>query len=261
MIKAIANRTYECNLCQDNEWQIVVQNGQQFARECSCVAQKRLNRRMQCAMIPAEFEDAELAKYQVFDKTTEVLLNAAQSYLAAFDEIKGKLPNSLGFLAKFGEAKLKEITDPEYRAIVKKQHNNFGLGKTHLQVAIAKELIKRGHSTLVIADVIFMEQLSAARAKKDDGEEFEKLVSSAISADMLVWDDMGKAKSTEFRSSMYFRIIDERYRARKPILFSTNEDIETLTERIGDAAASRLFGMAKGRLYPVEGQDYRLTGN
>ncbi|WP_168188855.1 hypothetical protein [Thermoflavimicrobium daqui] len=47
---------------------------------------------------------------------------------------------------------------------------------------------------------------------------------------------------------------------KRPILFSSNEDIETLAGRIGDGAASRLLGMAKGRIYRVEGADFRLLG-
>jgi DNA replication protein DnaC len=230
------------------------------ARTCPCAEQKRLYRRMKNAMIPEEFSEAQLDTYIAKTPVQKLMLDATKAYLEEFDEIKGQSNNSMGFIAAFGEQKIREIKNHAMRTEVKRKHNNFSLGKTHLQVAAAKELIQRGNSVLIVSDVVFMEDLSKARGYGDEGEEINRLLGAAIKVNVLVWDDIGKAKVSEFRRDMYYQIINERYRARKPILFSSNEDMETLTERIGDAAASRLFGMAKGRLYVVEGPDYRLQG-
>jgi DNA replication protein DnaC len=72
-------------------------------------------------------------------------------------------------------------------------------------------------------------------------------------------DDIGKTNPTKAKRSMYFHIINERYKAQRPIIYSSNEDAESLTDRIGDASASRLLGMSRGRIVRVEGPDYRLT--
>lgn len=228
--------------------------------------QKRLNLRMKNAMIPQEFENAKFDTYKVNNPTQRKMLNAIKQYLSEFEENK---ETSFGFIAIFGEKRLREIKNPQQRAEMKRQHNNFGLGKTHLQIAAAKHLIKYGYTVLCISDVTFMEELGQARAVNDEGEEFNQLLWSVSNADILVWDDIGKAKTTDFRQGMYYRIIDERYKARKPIIYSSNEDQETLSEKIGDAAASRLFGMSKREtedgheksfVFAVEGPDYRLTG-
>lgn len=139
-------------------------------------------------------------------------------------------------------------------------YNSFGLGKTHLQIGAAKELINRGHPVLIVSDVMLMDELAQARAADDGSAEFNRILRQVIQYDVLVWDDIGKSNPSEFKRSMYFQIINERYKARRPILFSSNEDMETLADRIGDGALSRLFGMARGRIYRVEGPDYRLTG-
>lgn len=246
----------QCPMCNDAEF--IVEGW--TAKPCSCAEQKRLYRRMKNAMIPDEFADARLDSYIVKTPVQKLMQDAVDLYLAEFDEIRNQSQNSLGFIAAFGEQKIREIRDHRQRSEIKRQHNNFGLGKTHLQVAAAKELIHRGYSVLVVSDVVFMEDLSKSRAYDDEGETINRLLGSAIKADVLVWDDIGKAKVSDFRRDMYYQVINERYRARRPILFSSNEDMETLTEKIGDAAASRLFGMAKGRLYVVEGPDYRLVG-
>jgi DNA replication protein DnaC len=246
----------QCPMCNDSEFLV---DGW-TAKPCPCAAQKRLYRRMKNAMIPEEFSGAQLDTYIAKTQVQKLMLDATKDYLKEFDEIKSQSNNSLGFIAVYGEQKIRQIKNHVMRAEVKRKHNSFGLGKTHLQVAAAKELIKRGNSVLIVSDVVFMEDLSRARGFADEGEEISRLLGAAIKVDVLVWDDIGKAKVSKFRRDMYYQIINERYRARRPILFSSNEDMETLAEQIGDAAASRLFGMAKGRLYVVEGADYRLQG-
>jgi DNA replication protein DnaC len=215
---------------------------------------------MKNAMIPAEFKKAEFKTYKVTNTLQNDMLVAIQSYLAEFDSIMDSTNNSFGFMAVYGEKKLKEIKNAQQRAEIKRKHNNFGLGKTHLQIAAAKELIQRGHQTIVISDVVFMEDLSKARMIDDEGIEFNRLLGAAIQTPVLVWDDIGKAKTSDFRLNMYYQVINERYRNQWPIIFSSNEDKETLAEKIGDAAASRLFGMSMNHLYEVEGIDYRTKG-
>lgn len=247
---------YNCPKCKDTG---LIVNGWD-AVECSCNEQRKLNARMKNAMIPEEFENARFDNYKRDIPVRQVLYESMVSYLKVFEQIKDTSVNSIGFIAVFGEQKLREIKNKAMRAELKKKHNNFGLGKTHLQVAAAKWLIKRGYPVLMVSDVTLMADLSAAKAYSDEGEELNRILGAVIQAPVLVWDDIGKAKSTETRLDLYYEIINARYKARRPIIFSSNEDQETLTEKIGDAAASRLFGMSKDFLYAVEGPDYRLSG-
>jgi len=231
------------------------------AKECECRAQKKFVARMKNAMIPDEFGNAEFHTYRAETSTQRGMMQAVEKYLEEFDNVHKEQINSFGFIAAFGEQKLREIRDPAQRARMKAGHNNFGIGKTHLQIAAAKALIQRGYTVLCISDVSFMDELSKARAYNDDGETVNRLLGAVINVPVLLWDDIGKAKPSEYRLEMYYQIINERYKARRPIIFSSNEDSETLTERIGDAAASRLLGMARGRCFAVEGTDYRLRGS
>ena len=79
-----------------------------------------------------------------------MLYETIVKYLRNFEEIKGTKQNSLGFIATFGELRIKQL-EPSKRAQAKREHNSFGLGKTHLQVA-AKYLMKQGYSVLLISD-------------------------------------------------------------------------------------------------------------
>lgn len=104
-----------------------------------------------------------------------------------------------------------------------------------------------------------MDELMAK--KREYVEDYNKSLHTVSNVPILVWDDIGKSSPTESRKSAYYQIINERYRNQRPIIFSSNEDVETLADRIGDASSSRLLSMARGRLCQVSGPDYRLVGD
>jgi DNA replication protein DnaC len=237
------------------------------AVQCECFERKAIESRLKSAMIPEEFQNARFDNYERKKPFQHKMYDAMINYLREFNRIRNTRHNSIGFIATYGESKLKALP-PGERNRVRQQHNNYGLGKTHLQMAAAKWLIynakipdenghMRGCRVLCISDT-FIEDLSAAKRFNDDGEQFNKLLYTAIHwADVLVWDELGKLKHTETREGLYYRIINERYKMQKPIIFNSNEDADTLEDKIGFAAADRLFGMAKNHLYAVEGESYR----
>jgi len=215
-------------------------------------------------MIPDEFTNANFKNYQQFDDIQKQMYDTTLEYLKHFrmddeDNQKNKtIPyQNFGLVAVFGEQRLKELP-PSERSAMKQKHNNFGIGKTHLQIALAKHLIKEGFNVLVVSDVVFIEELMQAKMMKDEGETYNRLLHNTLTADVLIWDDIGKVNWTEARERMYYTIINERYRKQKPIVFNSNEDRGTLAEKIGYAAASRLIGQAEAFLIEAEGTDYRL---
>ncbi|MFD1425484.1 ATP-binding protein [Kroppenstedtia sanguinis] len=245
---------FECEKCKDSEW---IWTGWEAARPCECQARKKHERRIRAAMIPDEFQDARLDTYVMETPLQIEMFNCIAHYIEHFDEIQDTPQNSLGFIAKYGEQRLRRDTG---RKRDSSQYNSFGLGKTHLQVGAARELIDRGHPVLIVSDVVLMDELAQARAADDGSTEFNRLLNQVIQAKVLVWDDIGKSNPSEFKRSMYFQIINERYKARRPIIFSSNEDTSTLAERIGEGARSRLMGMAKNYLLETAGPDYRAIG-
>ena len=118
-------------------------------------------------MIPEEFAQARFDSYQQETEKQKLLYGTIVKYLRNFEEIKGTKQNSLGFIATFGELRIKQL-EPSKRAQAKREHNSFGLGKTHLQVAAAKYLMKQGYSVLLISDGTFMDDLIAAKMMNDD---------------------------------------------------------------------------------------------
>jgi DNA replication protein DnaC len=257
---------YECPICKDTELVLKRdEQGYEIASFCECRERKAWKRRFKQALIPDEFIHANFENYKRLNPFQQTMYQMTVDYLNEFSVLKQEdgtkkkiIPNkNFGLIAVFGEQRLKELPIGE-RSIVKQQHNNFGIGKTHLQIALAKRLIKDGFNVLIVSDVTFMDELIQAKMMNDEGETLNRLLHSAIHADVLVWDDIGKAKWSEAKEALYYQIINERYRKQKPIVFNSNEDRGTLSEKIGYAAASRLIGQCGPYLLEVEGEDFRL---
>lgn len=261
---------YECPICKDTEFVYYKQkstNGllYEFSKPCECRERKAWKRRFKQSMIPDEFLNANFENYQRVTQSQKVMYQMTLDYLNEFsvveeeDGTKKKVLSqaNFGLIAVFGEQRLKELPVGE-RAMVKQQHNNFGIGKTHLQIALSKRLIKDGFNVLVVSDVTFMDELIQAKMMNDEGETLNRLLKSAITADVLIWDDIGKAKWSEAKETLYYQIINERYRKQRPIVFNSNEDRGTLADKIGFAAASRLLGQCGDFLLETEGEDWRL---
>ncbi|RJS62503.1 DNA replication protein [Bacillus sp. PK3_68] len=260
---------YECPICKDTELVYYQKNATNdllydYSKPCECRERKAWRRRFKQSMIPEEFTQANFENYETASPIQKKMLELTKEYRALFKIIKDgdkkeKVipPDNFGLVAVFGEQRLKEMPAAE-RAALKQKHNNYGIGKTHLQIALAKQLIKEGFNVLTVSDVTFMEELMQAKQMDDGGETYNRLLNGALSADVLIWDDIGKINWTEPRERMYYTIINERYRRRKPIVFNSNEDRGTLADKIGHAGGSRLIGECGKYLLDAEGIDWRL---
>lgn len=264
-----------CPKCNDKElvfYKVYIDEddkvGTEWAKPCECSARKEWQRRFKSSMVPDEFVDARLDNFKMEDATQHLMHEMVLDYLRHFAvktsedgrRIKKFCQYNFGFLAEVGETKMREM-NPTDRAELKKLKNNFGIGKTHLQMALAKKLVKDGFNVLVVSDVTFIDDLMQARKSDDNNETYSKLLDSALKADVLIWDDIGKVSNTEPRERMYYTIINERSKINKPIVFNSNEDRSSLAEKIGYAGASRLFGGCEQYLLEASGKDMRFKGS
>ncbi|EST11113.1 ATP-binding protein [Sporolactobacillus laevolacticus] len=230
--------------------------------DCQCVTRSRMDRIFKESMIPDEFKEAQFTNFRREFQWQRDMYQKITDYLRYFESIKDSKNNSFGFIAVFGEQNIRNLQTMADKAKAKAEHNNFGIGKTHLQIAAAKYLLNKGNSVLVVSDAVLMDELTQAKMLNDSGERLRQLLNGVEHVDVLVWDDIGKAKPSEAKESLYYQIVDYRYRSRKPIIFSSNEDEATLAERIGFATADRLIkGMAHHRCYAIEGPSQRGKSN
>jgi len=76
-------------------------------------------------------------------------------------------------------------------------------------------------------------------------------------ADLLLLDDLGTAKHTEWVEEITYRLINTRYEAMKPSIFTTNIPLADLREAVGDRIASRLVETTT--IVPMLGTDRRRS--
>jgi DNA replication protein DnaC len=153
-----------------------------------------------------------------------------------------------------------------------------GTGKTHLAVAIARELV-----TGKRADVLFYEQRELMKAlqgtfESGSSQRESEILGPVQSAEVLVLDDLGAGRTTAWARDVMHDIIATRYNEERPLIITTNLAIGdepakkgsrgekprkgaldaplSLRDRLGDALISRIYEMCK--IVRVQGEDFRV---
>jgi DNA replication protein DnaC len=142
-------------------------------------------------------------------------------------------------------------------------YGDYGTGKTHLEAAICNYVREVGRllpdgkrqpmtSTFVTAPQFFM--VYEQTKKAFDQTNHIRLIEQVLSTPLLVFDDIDKSRPTEARWEVYWEIFDERCKAKRPTIVSTNKR-EELDHYIGAASLSRL---SRGLVaVQMVGDDYR----
>lgn len=129
-----------------------------------------------------------------------------------------------------------------------------GLGKTHLSLAIAREVIERGYGVLyssaqAIFSQIEKEHFGRATVNADTLETCKQ-------CDLLILDDLGAEFVSPFLSAMLYDLVNTRLLASRPTIISTNLNADGLQERYTERIASRIIGNYSR--YPFVGKDLRI---
>lgn len=138
-----------------------------------------------------------------------------------------------------------------------------GVGKTHLAVSILKGLSERGFTCLFYEFGTLLKEIQNSYNPVSKTSELGVL-SPVFNTDILVLDEIGASKPTDWVRDTMAHIINTRYNDRRLTIFTTNyldrtadERDETLQDRIGIRLRSRLFEMSK--TVEMSGKDYRLN--
>jgi DNA replication protein DnaC len=161
---------------------------------------------------------------------------------------------------------------------------SVGVGKTHLAVAVLKDLIEKKGATC-----LFYESGSLLKAIQDSYNPVSqtsemRVLAPVYQAEVLVLDELGATVPTNWVRDTLYQIINTRYNNKKLTIFTTNyldeprataaeapdsgdqkrrrtfaadriSELTTLEERIGTPLRSRLYEMCKKVM--IEGEDYR----
>jgi DNA replication protein DnaC len=133
-------------------------------------------------------------------------------------------------------------------------HGGVGTGKTHLAVAMLYELVsKYDHSEMQFVPV--PDLLDAIRATYNGKEPDGDILKRAQEVSVLVLDDFGTDRVTDWAREKVYQIINHRYNYELTTIITTNLSPSKLAAHVGDRIASRLMEMC--RTVKVEGEDRR----
>lgn len=115
-----------------------------------------------------------------------------------------------------------------------------GLGKTFLALSIAKEVAAKGYSVGYETAVSLFNKLE--RAKFNPTEETRQEADRLSSVDLLVIDDLGTEMPGQFVTAALYGLLNDRLLAGKPMIITTNLNVDEAAKRYSPQIASRLYG-------------------
>ncbi len=116
---------------------------------------------------------------------------------------------------------------------------SVGTGKTFAAACIANALMERGFSAVMTSLVALVDGGSA------------DLMYQINDTDLLVLDDLGAERSTDYGLERLYAAVDARYRSGKPAIYTTNLSLEVL-KKPQDARYTRIYDRVLERCFPVE---------
>ena len=236
-----------CQRCGGTGFEILEREGREYAAPCACrTGTGRKAGFFEACRVPPRYEHCTL---RAFEPGTDSLLQAlrkAESYCAGYPYLGPD--EGLGLLFS-GEN---------------------GVGKTHLAVAVMRELWEKKGARGQFWD--FHELIREIRHSYNEETRTTELqvLAPVVETDVLLLDDLGAWRMTDWMLDTLFFILNSRYMAKRATLITTNfPDVapeqagrdttlrrkEYLVERVGARLRSRLVEMCL--LVKMHGEDHR----
>jgi DNA replication protein DnaC len=221
-----------CPKCHGAGMEVVAGKG---ARPCECRKKNSQNKLIEKSKVPKRYYNCHFQSYKVSTPSQQKAFNFASKLAMEYPAIER------GLLLT----------------------GTVGVGKTHLAVSIIKALTERGFSSLFYEFGSLLKEIQDSYNPNTKSSEL-KILSNVFEAEILVLDEIGASKPTDWVKDTMAHVINTRYNDKKLTIFTTNypderksDKDETLEDRIGVRLRSRLFEMC--RTVKIEGNDFRQT--
>jgi DNA replication protein DnaC len=242
-----------CSLCEGSGLRIVQEDGRPVARACECRLEKRAARMLERAHIPKRYEHCSLDSYESGFRGANRSLAGAHMKARKFVEGYPVETAGTGLLLT----------------------GSIGVGKTHLAVGILQALVaERGAYGIFYDYRDLLKQIQNSYNQSVAATELE-ILRPVFEAEVLVLDELGAAKPSDWVWDTIAHILNTRYNDRRTTIITTNYANagplgteagangsaraamreETLGDRIGERMRSRLQEMCV--VVEMQGEDFR----
>ncbi|MBS1818735.1 MAG: ATP-binding protein [Acidobacteria bacterium] len=223
-----------CELCDDTGWKPLDDHGVRRVVRCDCKRSEAGQMRLASANIPKRYQHCTIANFTAYNESLKRAAEKAARIAEDFPAVSRGL-----FL-----------------------EGQPGVGKTHLAVAVLKQVIERTGARGLFYDT--RDLLRVIRSTYDPSIRTTELevLRPVMTADLLVLDDLGAEKTSEWVEETMNLIVNTRYNERRLTIFTSNykdipddTDPNALLFRIGHRMRSRLHEMCD--FVVLDGADYR----
>jgi DNA replication protein DnaC len=240
-----------CPLCGGSGWKEIAQTGAagravKAVSKCDCVVAARADKLLAAARIPARYQHCEFSNFDTHFEGKDHSLSAA---LLAAQKFVEEYPLEKSGLLLTG---------------------SIGVGKTHLAVSAIRALIAQKGVPCLFYD--YRELLKQIQNSYNASVQITEMdvLRPVFDAEVLVLDELGAVKPTEWVWDTVSHILNTRYNDERTTVITTNFDDqpaaavagprgaarqETLGDRIGERMRSRLHEMC--RTVEMRGEDFR----
>lgn len=250
-----------CAKCKGRGYTVVDRDGYDYIQTCECQTVPTRISLFNRAQIPAHYHSKLFLPFKN-ESNYKVHSSQERAQMRVWDWGKAFIPGARGFL----------LVGP------------CGTGKTLLLCQALRHLTLRlGYFCRYVEFATLLDEMKEKISERRDGSAQESIKGPLKDATVLVIDELGKGRRTEWEMSELDTLISERYQAGKTTLFATNyldggqvvyhdapkekaplfgegaknmTEQESLAQRVGARIYSRLREFCE--FIKVEGDDYRL---
>lgn len=177
-----------------------------------------LERLRASSLMDAKLKAARLNGYQI-DGDNQKIYNLAEKYVRRFDEMYEKKQGLLFW-------------------------GTVGTGKSYTAACIANELLDQMIPVVMTSFVKILQNIQG------NLDEEEKIMAGLNVAKLLIIDDLGAERSTDYALEKVYNIIDSRYLSGKPLILTTNMTLKEMQET-QDIRYKRIYDRIFEMCFPV----------
>lgn len=226
-----------CEVCHGTRWKSVVRDGVERLERCDCWRADVAERLLLEARIPQRYSRCELSTFEHDTDSQRDAFRRASAFVQQFPAV------DRGLLL----------------------YGPNGVGKTHLAVGILKAVMRTRGARGFFFETRELLKLVRDTYNRSVAETEMDVLAPVLKADVLVLDDLGAERTSDWVQETLGLVVNTRYNERRPTIFTSNlvdspdsTDPRSFIYQLGSRTRSRLAEMCDW--VEMHGVDMREVG-